>query len=182
MSQNILELVLNQGRIVPIKNKVVDLVEKDTSARLTLVRLINIPVNSIVISCDGFKTDTFFKDKGNGANQRCDYMVIAGETIYFIELKSHENAEGVYKDECIKKFKAAGCITEYLDRVIQTFYNKPEIFSRLGRRYILFYLKPSISKTVTSSKPIQKPTNDSPESFRAIPVSNKDEVEISFLN
>mgnify|MGYP001020423534 CR=1 FL=1 len=182
MPQNVLKMVLNQGRVVPIKNKIVDLVEKDTSAKLTLVKLRNIPDNSIVISCDGFKTDTFFNGKGNGANQRCDYMVISGETIHFIELKSHENADDVYKEECIRKFNATGCITKYIDSVVQIFFNKPEVFSRLEKRYILFYFKPSISKTSTSLRPVQKPLHNSPESFCAIPVGNNDEVELSVLN
>ena len=112
---------------------------------------------------------------------RCDFLIITPIFLHFIELKSDENAETTYKDDCIKKFKASNCISEYIDSVINSFYNQKLNFNNRSKRFMLFYHSTSISKTTTSLKPIQKPVYDTPETFFSWGIQNEAEIDFSLL-
>jgi len=180
MPHTFIRTLLNAGRFGKLERDTAFLEETGRTATLKRIKIKNVLADSILISSDGFDSQTFYQG-GKGPNMRCDYLLVSDGFAYFIEMKSHERAPEVKFDECIKKFKAVECIAEYIDSVIINFYNKQKIFSNLKRRYILFYLSPSISKTTTSLKPKELNLNDKPESFRSISVVNEAEIDISRL-
>ncbi|MGD9639596.1 MAG: hypothetical protein AB7U85_11185 [Alphaproteobacteria bacterium] len=176
-----LRTILHKSRFGVIKNETAYLKENSKEAELKLVKVTNIPDNSILLACDGAKTDTLFQ-KGNGQNMRCDYLLISNGVAYFIELKTSSKSEDKYYEDCIKKFKAVECIADYIDSVIERFYKKDKIFFTLEKRYILIYKEPPLSINTTSMKPKEKPCNDKPETMSFLPVKNEEEIDISTLD
>lgn len=194
MPEKVLNRILVKERVGRIEQGTGYLVEEDKTAKLKLVKLVNIPNALILIANDRFDTQTFFKkeeEKKSGSNKRCDYLLVTRDGLYFIELKSHEKYDRktdehkkVTNDvtECINKFKAVGCIAEYIDNIIKTFYGTEKLFEGKQKRYIVFYYAPSINKTTTSRKPLEKEINNSPETYRSIPVANECEFDFELLN
>jgi hypothetical protein len=181
MLKTILMDVLNSGLFGEIKRQTAYLKENAPDAELKLVKISNVPKNSVLLGLDKVKSNTLFQ-KGRGQNMRCDYLLISDGMAYFMELKTSSKSEERYKEDCIKKFKAVECLTDYIDSVMMTFYNKEKLFSILEKRYILIYKAPSINKTTTSQKPIEKPIHDKPETMLFCPVEkNECEVDLFIL-
>lgn len=181
MLRKMLSEILKGGMFGDIKRKTAYLKETAPDAELKLIKIRNIPENSVLLGMDKVKSDTLFQ-KGKGQNMRCDYLLISNAKAYFIELKTSSKAETRYKDDCVMKFKAVDCLTVYIDSVLDKFYNRDVLFSALEKRYIMFYKSPSINKQTTSLKPKVKRPNDKPENMLCQPVEQSgSEVDISLL-
>jgi hypothetical protein len=151
--------------------------ETDKSATLKTVNLVNVPTDSIFLQLDNIDTATLFigkKSNGLYENTRCDYLIIEDDNIYFIELKSHENAPVKKKSECIGKFSASLCLIKYVDEVISVVRKQTKIFEHKNIYYILMYQNIPIDKTATSLKP--KQSHVVPDKFLSIPVANNGDL------
>ncbi|MEI6520467.1 MAG: hypothetical protein WCO98_10605, partial [bacterium] len=136
---------------------------------------------AVLLSLDGVDTQTLFKG-GNGQNKRCDYLLITGDILYFIEMKTSSRAPEKYYDECIQKFNAIECITDYIDSVLVKFYGKVKIFNPLLKCYTLLYKATPIDKQLTSQKPKAEPMNNTPEMMLTLPVENNSTIDINELS
>jgi hypothetical protein len=177
----ILDTVLIPDIITAIDNQTAKLVETDKSAKLKLVQISNIPIDSTLIKGEDTQIKNFFRNIGRGHNMRCDYLLVANNTIFFIELKTNADAPVTLADQCINKFKAAKCVVEYFNNVLFEF-NKLSFFNQKEKRFVLFHLAPSINKTTTSLRPLTNTTlnlNDRPEHFKSFPITNGAVVDFS---
>ncbi len=166
-----------------IDSDVAHLIEPEPNAFLRSIRIKNLPNDSALLKCDKMKINNVFKDCSRGQNKRCDYILISNNTVYFIELKSAEESETKYFDDCIKKFKGVLCITDYIDSVMVNFYKKDKFFSPLQKKYILLFLSPSINKKPTSLRSCHenRPIHNEPDKFLPLPVKNESTIDISLL-
>lgn len=147
--------------------------ELEKNATLKQVNLVGVPEDCIFLQLDCISTNTLFK---NGEyEKRCDYLIISDNVLYFVELKSHENAPISKKNECIGKFRASLCLTKYIDEVISIVRQKQNVFASKNTYYILIYRNTPIDKTTTSLKP-KKSQHTSPDKFLAIPVANNSDL------
>ena len=178
----ILDNILIPEILATINDHKANLLEADHQARLKSVVISNIPDEATLIKGDETQIKDFFRNIRRGHNKRCDYLLIAHNTIFFVEIKSSPDAPETLADDCIKKFKAAKCVIEYFDKVLQEF-NDQYFFNQMNRRYILFYLAPPILKLTTSLKPsgVQLQLNNQPDRFKSIPVTDGALIDISLL-
>jgi hypothetical protein len=84
----------------------------------------------------------------NGFQKRCDYVIMnenKGEVkIIFVELKSSNDA----RKELFEKFKATECFMDYCESIAKRFLDK-SILENCEKRFVAFYLVPSMAKTPT---------------------------------
>ena len=184
MSHQIFLQILNSGRVygnlTAATNRIL-LIEKDESAKLRKVNILDLPSNTMVLALDKIKTDTLFQ-KGKGQNTRCDYLIITDDKVIFVEMKSHEDAPNVYRDDCIKKYTSSKCLLAYIDEVVLELYQQPKILEHKDQHYVLLYKDFSINKTSTSLKPSTALSNTTPEHFLDIAVENDGEIYFKQLS
>lgn len=169
----ILDNILIPEIIIPIINQTADLIENGREATLKSVKICNVPNDSTLIRGDNTHLKIYFHNIRNGIDMRCDYVLIANNSILFIELKSKTDPLPLAPD-CIKKFKATKCVIEYFDNVLLEF-NNHFFFNEKEKKYILLHLSPSINKTATSLKPketVPEIVNNIPENFKSFAVTN----------
>jgi len=171
--------------LIVLQRKKLSMVSPDLAcqdlAELKLIKFSNIPENSVLLGLDKVKSDTLFQ-KGKGQNIRCDYLLISNGMACFMELKTSSKSETRYKEDCVKKFKSVECVTDYIDSVMVTFYNK-EKFSPYWENDISWSINPHQINITTSRKPKEKPRHDTPENMLFWPVENNEsEVDSSLLD
>ena len=181
MPHSVLKSALNDCFFGTIKDGVAFLRETDVNARLKLVKIKNVPSNSILIASDNFPGYSIFKEN-KGQDNRCDFILFSKEKLYFFEMKTHKDSPTVHHSVCIKKFKAVDCLSDYIKRVLEEFYDS-EVLKDIQKRFIMLYLSPSISKTKTSLKSKQQTImNDKPEKMLFLGVANEATVDINELS
>jgi len=101
----------------------------------------------------------------NGFQKRCDYVIMnntgGNVKIIFVELKSLH----IGKKEVFEKFKATECFLDYCESIAKRFFNKT-IMSGYAKRFVVFYLAPSLTKTPTRPK---SSNHNKPENAKFIP-------------
>lgn len=167
--------VLNNANLKYVSGNRIDLIESERTARLKSINIINIAENAIVVHADGFQLNTILKEK-KPFSKTCDYLIVVKDTIYFIELKSHENAPEKKKGDVLDKFKTIECIVDLIDSIITRFSKNQFRLTSLNKKFVLFYLNPTLAKTRTSLKKSKPSINNSPERFMGIPVRNNEKI------
>ena len=105
--------------------------------------------NSVWFSVDrrGKKWSPYLTDT-NGFQKRCDYVILneSGRKVkmIFVELKSLN----VTKQKLIEKFRATECFMDYCESISKRFFCR-SILSSCEKRFVVFYLAPSLAKTPT---------------------------------
>ena len=180
----ILNNILINQIITPIDDQIANLIEKERQAKLKLVKILNVPNDSTLIKGEDTQVKNYFNNTVRGNNMRCDYILIANNTIFYIELKTNSEASTILANDCIKKFKATKCIIDYFDSILLEFNNR-SFFNEKEKRFVLFHLSPSINKTTTSLKPKEEYpaiVNNIPENFKFFFVRNEEMIDISKMS
>lgn len=182
MDNSELSKLFNQKLIVKVNGNIVILTENDKQSKLKKIQINDIPNGSIVLDSDKIHLNTLFYEK-LPINKSSDFLIITDEQLIFIEMKSDTNAPKTKRKESISKFTATECITDFIDIVIEKFGITDKFISKLQRKFILFYLKPSIGKETTSLKGSYepKPKYNKPEIFYPFQVANEEIIEFSEL-
>lgn len=178
MPHNYLKSIINQGLVESIAHNKASLKENAKDAELKLVKVANIPAGTVLLRTDKIDTQTLFESE-KGENKRCDYLLVTDQKLFFIELKTNSKASEKYRDECIMKFNAVDCLSDYIDSVLERIHKKSKFFHNLEKRYILFYKAPPITKTTTTKE--KQESNVTAEKMLAVPIQNEGEIDISFL-
>ncbi len=151
MSIEILEQLIHSQRFGSINNSTAELKETDIQSKLKSIIISKIPEGFIIIKADGFQLNTIFGENKDYI-KRCDFVLFSNDTIYFIELKSHENAPKIKMKDVKNQFKTVECIIDLIDKVIERFTGNEFRLNNLNKKFFLFYHNPNIAKLRTSLK------------------------------
>lgn len=176
MSISQLSSIIKNERFQKIENSAAVLFEPDKISNLNSIVLKNIPIETIILKSDEFHLDTIFNE-GKPFSKRCDFIILTSDTIYFLELKSHERAPKVKFNDVNFQFKTVECIIDLIDSVIFRFSKINFRLNNLNKKFFLFYHNPTLAKTRTSLKDSYKFYQpNSSENFYSIPVINGEEI------
>lgn len=146
--------------------------EKDRDATLNKVTICDIPENTLFIKMDPIRFNKFFIDnKEWGFNKHSDYLIVTQDRLVFIEMKSRKNVNAELEEECRKKFTSDYCTINYADNIFVDLLSKKSFFNNKEIHYVLLYQSNSIVKEDFANH--QKTPNNTPETFRKIPVCNE---------
>jgi hypothetical protein len=173
----ILSQMLHQSRFVVIQEGEATLIENESDATLTSVRISDLPTNAIVLRMDGTSVNRLLRSAKH-ENRRSDYLIFldskGNRFAILIELKSSEANES--STGLIEKFMGTDCIIDYCISVLKRFYNS-QVLDGYKRLYVLFYKAPSIWKM--PSRFAASGVHDEPEKYRALPVFNYDPKDVN---
>jgi len=128
---------------------------------------------SVWFSVDRNKKWSPYLTDANGIQRRCDYVIINAvdgtATILFVELKS----TNIGRDELYEKFRATECFIDYCDSIARKFFGR-SITKGCKKRFVVFYLAPSIAKTPT--RPITS-NYDRPDNPRYVANPNRPKLK-----
>lgn len=146
--------------------------ETGKEATLTDVTICDLPADALVIKMDKTKFNGFLLDKKEwGYNKHSDYLIVTGDKLVFVEMKSRKMVGRDLSDECINKFTSDDCTIKHADNIIEKLMQKNPFFNRRTQHFVLLYETTSISKTSTIIGGKPSP-NNTPSSFRSIAVNN----------
>ncbi len=151
MSIEILKQLIHSQRFGSINNSSAELKETNKQSKLKSIIISNIPEEFIILKADGFQLNTIFGENKEYI-KRCDYVLFSSDTIYFVELKSHENAPKIKMADVKNQFKTVECIIDLIDKVIERFAKNDFRLNSLNKKFFLFYYNPNIAKLPTSLK------------------------------
>jgi len=177
MPLNTIQNIIKECRKCTTTNPPIILVEtknRDKPHSLEKVTIRNAH-NSVWFSVDHGKNWSPFLTNDRGIQKRCDYVLFTPvkQSLYilFIELKS----KNLLKPEISEKFKATECFIDYCDSIAKRFFDC-SILKGCLKRFVVFYLAPSINKTPT--RPI-KSNHSKPEN--PLYFANPDKPKLSQL-
>lgn len=109
----------------------------------------------------------------NGFQKRCDYVIMnntGGKVkMLFVELKSLD----VTEEKLTEKFRATECFMDYCESISKRFFSR-SILSSCEKRFVVFYLAPSLTKTPTRPK---SSSHDKPENAKFIANPHKTKLK-----
>lgn len=149
---------------------VIKLVEKDRGATLKEVDLCDVPQGALVVKMDPIRFNKLFQDKW-GFNKHSDYLIITETKLVLIELKSKKDVDASLIEECEKKFLSDNSTLSYADIIFKNMLSKNPFFEGRDHHYVLLYQAPSIQKGTTTNETLLP--NNTPQTFRSIPISDK---------
>jgi len=133
----------------------VHLKERDTSAKLVKIDLLDVPKGSMVVNLDESKSPakSLFK-KSCGQRRCCDYVIVTKKEgrkiLLFIEMKS---AKQVDVRDVKQQFRGAECIIDYCDATLKRFHANESLSAQVEKRFVVFY-RPNLAKRGTRPIPI----------------------------
>ncbi|WP_254031034.1 hypothetical protein [Planktothrix agardhii] len=177
------------------KNGIITLKETDPSATLTEVNLIGFyPEYTCAFKLDvqGQRISQYLNPSEPKIHTACDgiiFSIIDGIFyVFFCEMKSKKPK----LQECIIKYRNSTLFIKYIFNIIREFYNVSSEFSfdEIEYKYILFDIKKTAQKTVTSGRKISpEQLVDSDDETRILVYQihygeeiNKKELNIRHLN
>jgi hypothetical protein len=152
-----------------IENQTAILKENDTCTKLSEVKIIGVPDDSIFIKIDYGDEYKMFRSE-NGQRRRCDYLIIADKNknnkndsnriLLFIEMKS----TNFQRNEIDEKFRASECLLDYIVSMLKRFHNINLEPDQCKKRFVVFHNK-RIDKT-----PIHPPKEigSKPENYLSV--------------
>jgi len=140
----------------------VTLIESQCSTSKVVIS--GLPLDSIVIKVDAFKSpDTIFTEI-NSQCKRSDYIIVADQNgkknILYIEIKTTKGPE----KDIINQLKGSVCFVGYCKEIAKEFWHKKDFLSEFKPRFVSIYHtgSRSINKQPTQIKKKTK-INDIPE-------------------
>lgn len=148
-TNEILRELIADSAIIPIENEkgqsICNLPEEASDYTLKMWHL---PKDAFVVKCDRFPDtgDVFFRGK-NMECKKADYVIISESknVIMFFELARSSDTKT--EKESIAQLKGASCIIEYCGHIAASFFDSPDIFSGLERRYYIVRYSKSAKRT-----------------------------------
>jgi len=174
----------NHRLIESVNSNTAILIEKGKAATLKKIIIENVPSDAILLKIDNATSipDIVDPKKSDelGLGKRCDYILITKLGIFYMELKSSYHEIDTRRD-CLIKFKATECITEYFDSFLKKLPTPLTLFSDQESFYILFVEKLPIAKTSTNLRSNRKTSNNTPEKMFLKQISNEGIVKLKSL-
>ncbi|MBC8473128.1 MAG: hypothetical protein H8D56_27025 [Planctomycetes bacterium] len=175
MPLEIISAIVEQCSISTTTNPSIKLVEAKNKSKPNTLSQVTIEKahDSVWFSVDRKKKWSSYLADAQGIQKRCDYVIINAvdgtTTILFVELKS----ANIEKDELYEKFRAKECFIDYCDSIARKFFGR-SITKGCKKRFVVFYLAPSIAKTPT--RPITS-NYDRPNNPRYFPNPNRPKLK-----
>ena len=136
MSYQLLKDIINQNCFENITDSIVTLIEPRKNSSLKIIHILDVPSDIIILKGDVFQLNTIFGD-GKDYIKRCDYLIVSNDTLFFIELKSNEEAPFRKFKDVNNQFKTVECIIDLIDSVISRFSNSSFRLNGLKRKFFL---------------------------------------------
>lgn len=150
-------IIINKNPYNAPRNGIITLYENDPSASLQQVNLIGFdPSQTYAFKLDvqGQRISEYLNPTEPKINSACDGIIFTLiDEIYYTFFCEMKSSKPNIKD-CITKYRNSTLFINYIFSMIQEFYPVPPEFSfdEIQYRYILFDLKRSAEKTLTSGK------------------------------
>ncbi len=130
-----------------------------------------LPLDSIVIKVDAFKSPDTILTETNSQRKRADYIIVANKNgkmnIVHIEIKTTKARE----KDIINQLKGSVCFVGYCKAIAEEFWNDHKFLSEFNPRFVSFTRTGSIQKRPTRTEK-KYPLNDTPAHMLKVSYTN----------
>lgn len=181
---DVLSCMINESAKVNLKSKKDSdkafVTLKEPQSPTSEVTIYGLPLNTIVIKVDKFKSPDTILTENKGQRKRADYIIVANKNgkknILYIEMKTTNDGN----KNIIKQLKGSVCFVGYCKEIAKEFWNEKQFLSEFHPRFVCFTHTGSIQKTPT--KIIRKLKNNvTPERMTKLGYPRKSQLQFNKL-